>query len=146
MPVTYYPDQGPKSWQDERKWSHLIKLPGVKSGMKIPLSCQVKVCQHQLVTPRRIRVTAEIDLSSQEVRVAQAEGPQIRWRSSPEQIPAASVVVTVHHLINIPKEQPAILRLESLQSNTRIEQITTMRDRLVVKGNLVMRLQYAIRP
>lgn len=145
MPVTYYPGQGPHSWRDERKWSHLIRLPGVKSGMKIPVACRLSACRHQLVTPRRIRITAEIDLSSQEVRVAQAEGPQIRWRTSPEQIPAASATVTVHHLINIPKDHPAALRITDFLPTARVELITTMRDRLVVKGNLLLQLAYIVR-
>lgn len=145
MPVTYYPDQGPHNWRDERKWSHLIKLPGVKAGMKIPVSCRLMTCRQQLVTPRRVRVTAEIDLTSQEVRVAQSAGPQIRWRSNPEHIPAASATVTVDHLINIPKDHPAALRILTFEPVARVEQITTLRDRLVVKGCLFLQLGYAVR-
>lgn len=145
MPVTYYPDQGPHSWREERKWSHLIKLPGVKTGMKIPISCRLTACRHQLVTPRRIRITAEIDLSTQEVRVAQSDGPQIRWKASPECIPAASAIVTVHHLVNIPKDHPPALRISTFEPVARVEQITTMRDRLMVKGSLLLQLGYAVR-
>lgn len=142
MPVTHYPDDSPRSLPEERKWSHLIKLPGVKSGMKIPVSCRLVACRHQLITPRRVRVSADIDLSTQEVKVAQAEGPQVRWRLSPESIDPASAVINISHVINIPQEQPAILRIEDFLANARIEQVTTLRDRLVVKGSLLMQTRY----
>jgi hypothetical protein len=142
MPVTYYPDDSPHSLPEERKWSHLLKLPGVKSGMQIPVSCRLQNCQHQLVTPRRVRVSVEIDLSTQEVQLAQNDGPKVRWKVNPEVIPAASAVVSINHIIHIPKDQPAILRIEGFLANARIEQITTMRGRLVVKGTLLMQTKY----
>lgn len=146
MPVTYYPENTPHDLPDQRMWSHLIKLPGVKSGMKIPVSCRLIACHHQLVTPRRVRVNADIDLSTQEVRVAETTGPRVHWKSNPETIPAATAVISISHIINVPKDQPAILRIEDFLANIRIEQITTLRDRLVVKGSLLMQTKYKRRP
>jgi hypothetical protein len=145
MPVTFYPEQVPHQLQEERKWSYLIKIPGVRSGMRIPVSCRLINCEYRLITPRRVRIQAEIDLSTHELQLQQPEGPKVRWKGRLDSIPAASAVVTISHILTIGKDKPGILRLEDFQAEARVEQTTTMRDRLVVKGSLAMRGNYTAR-
>ncbi len=143
--ITHYPNRGPAHLPEERKWSHLIKLPGVKSGMKIPVKCEMVEYRYQLVTPRRVRVTAQVDISTEEVDVRPGNnktGPRVRWKVSPDTIPQASTKLTISHMINVPKDQPAILRIEKFDLSASIEQVTTLRDRVVVKGRFNMNTWY----
>ncbi|MGI6344501.1 MAG: hypothetical protein ACOX18_05490 [Bacillota bacterium] len=139
--ITVYPDYGPLRWKEERQWSHLIKLPGVKSGMRIPVTCRLTSCQHRIVTPRRVRVQAEIDLSTEEIRLQSDQGPRVRWKSAPEVIPCVSASVTINHMIVIPKDQPAILQVSDFQAKGCVELVTVLRDRVIVKGSLKMQLE-----
>lgn len=142
--ITHYPNRGPLHLPEERKWSHLIKLPGVKSGMRIPVKCETVEFHYQLITPRRVRVTAQVDISTEQINVRPGSqtGPRVRWKVSPDVIPQASTTLSISHIINVPKEQPAISRIEQFSLSPRIEQVTTLRDRVVIKGRLNMDTWY----
>ena len=143
--ITYYPGDAVHRFTDNRRWSYLIKLPGVKAGLKIPVSCRLIECKQQLVTPRRVRVLASIDLTSAEVELQPATGAAVRWKVTPSVIPKASAFLTINHILNLPKEQPAIARLQGFTAHAHISQVIAMRDRLVVKGNLVIHIKYKSR-
>ena len=145
MPVTFYPEQSPHQLEEERKWSYLVKIPGVRSGMRVPVSCRLMYCKQRLITPRRVRIQAEIDLVTREVKLHRPEGPRVRWKEGFDSIPTTSAVVTINHILAVTKDKPAILRIEDFRAESRIEQVTIMRDRLVVKGNLIMRGAYTVR-
>jgi len=142
--ITHYSNQEPWHLPEERIWSHLIKLPGVKSGMKMPVKCQIVDYDYQLVTPRRVRVTAQVDISTEQVslRSRDTTGPQVRWKANPDTIPRSSATLAISHIIIVPTDQPAILRIEQVALSVSVEQITTLRDRLVVKGRLNMDTKY----
>ena len=140
--ITYFPENVIHRWQEERRWSHVIKLPGVRASMQIPVVCRLLASNQKLITPRRLRITACIDLTSEEVHLQPTSGPKVRWKSLPSHIPCASAVVNINHISHIPREQPAIYTLENWHVNARILQVIALRDRLIVKGSLTIDIKY----
>ncbi|MDP3487739.1 MAG: hypothetical protein Q8S19_07385, partial [Bacillota bacterium] len=124
-----------------KPWTHLIKMPGLRGAPQVNVVCSAEEHKHGLVTPRRIRVKANINLSTAEISLTEP-GKKIVWSHLPASIARSTSHLNFEHIIPVPEGKPPIRRILSSEFKATVERVTTLRDRLIIKGTANIVINY----
>jgi len=124
-----------------RPWTHLIKMPGLRGAPEVKISCTSSEHRHSLITPRRVRVRATINLSTGEISLTEP-GKRITWSHLPDTIARSTAHLDFEHIVHVPEGKPPIRKVTGCEFKSRIDKVTTLRDRLIIKGTASITLTY----
>lgn len=139
--ITFRPKGQNHRLELSKPWTHLIKMPGLRGTPHVNVACSAKDHKHGLVTPRRIRVKANINLSTAEISLTDP-GKTVTWSHLPKSIAQSTSHLDFEHIIHVPEEKPPIRRILSSEFKATVERVTTLRDRLIIKGMANMIINY----
>lgn len=140
--ITYRPKGQQHRLDLSRPWTHLIKLPGLRGTPKINVKCYANESKCLLVTPRRVRIKANINLSTDEINLVES-GKSITWRHLPTHIARSTSHLSFEHILHVPETMPSVRKIISSEFRTVIERVTTLRDRLIIKGTANIVITYS---
>jgi hypothetical protein len=125
----------------ERPWTHLVRMPGLRGNPEVEVTCDGQLLNATLVTPRRIRVRCSITICTAEIQIV-SPNERIRWRHLPESLARSTSETSLQGIIHIPDELSPARCLERVGILTSVERVTTMKDRLIVKGRIEFNIEY----
>lgn len=140
--ITFRPRGQSHKLEVTRPWTHLIKLPGLRGAPEVKVTCTAEHNKYGLVTPRRVRIKSSIALSTGEIKLVNPETP-VKWSHLPSTIACSTSTLDFEHIVHIPDSKPPARKVLSSELKASIEKVTTLRDRLIIKGTASIVITYS---
>lgn len=140
--ITFRPRGQNHKLEVTRPWTHLIKMPGLRGTPQVNVTCTVLYNKHGLLTPRRVRIKSNISLSTSEIKLVDPE-LTVKWSHLPSTMACSTSTLEFEHIVHIPESKPPARRVLSFDLKASIEKVTTLRDRLIIKGTASMAITYS---